>query len=473
MSEFYEQPDEQKQLFIGSQVRIAEDAMTAWLCLKAPASQEEYTREEIIGFLESQGIVQGFHQSNIAAMAKKHIYDREVKVAAGLQPVDGADGYYEYFFTPIDHKTPAVLPDGSVDYSSMSMLQNVKKGEKVALYHEPIQGSEGYTVRGTVLRPKPAKAASPLRGRNIERLEDGITYVSQKDGKIELVDERVDVQETHEIHEDVTLITKRVEFLGDVTIYGNVESGVTIRAGRNIVVTGTVESAEFYAGGDIILERGITGGMRAKITARGSVFADFIENAWVKAGENVQANTILNSTVSADGKVILTGSKGFLLGGYTHGLLGVDLVNVGNDKEIKTIVHAGYEEKTYDAYLATFQKEKEVQQKLDRITQDIKEFQRFKRVTVPKPGSADEVRLRELFGQQEACSTELEKISQERDAIFQDVQKGKGAVIKVKGNVYRGVIICLETSQYAIENNTCFMKYEVSGGAVMGSVIII
>ena len=112
-----------------SYVRISEDEMTAWLYLCKPVDKPDYTREEIIAFLRANLVVCGYHSSNIAAMANKHVYEREIVVANGILPKKGVDGHYDYFFTPEGNQVPTVLSNGNGDYSSMNELQNVKKGD--------------------------------------------------------------------------------------------------------------------------------------------------------------------------------------------------------------------------------------------------------------------------------------------------------------------------------------------------------
>lgn len=456
----------------GSYIRVEEDAMTAWLYLYPPRKGQRYTSEDLKEYIRSQGVVYGLHESNIEAMVKKEIYHREVRVAAGRAAGKGEDGYYEYLFTPVKHRAPAIRPDGTVDYTSMSMLQNVSKDEEIAVYHPARQGETGYNVLGGEIKAKPVRELPPIRGRNIARLEDGITYAAAVDGKVEVHSGRMDVQNTHEVAGDVTLITGKVEFYGDVIIKGSVESGVVIRAGRNIVIMGAVEAANMYAGGDIILARGINGGAKAKISARGNIFADFIENTNVSAGGNIHVNSILNSYVSADGMVILTGRKGFLIGGYTHGLKGVEAAGAGNPSEIKTVIHAGYDTATYEKYLKLHRRQQELQIELaeavDEMSQLLKDRKNGRRNAL----EADE-KLIQLNRKKDECFEQLDNMKHDREILTDAIENGKGASIKVKGTIHRGTIICLETVKMPLERNTSYMKYSVENGAIEGKVMII
>lgn len=461
-----------EELSEGSYIRVEEDAMTAWLYLYPPREGQIYTSEDLKEYIRSQGVVCGLHESNIEAMVKKEIYHREVRIAVGRAAGKGEDGYYEYLFTPVNYRAPAIRPDGTADYTSMSMLQNVAKGEKIAVYHPARQGENGCSVLGGETIAKPVRELPPIRGRNILLLEDGITYAAAVDGKVELHSGRVDVQNTHEIDGDVTLITGKVEFYGDVIIKGSVESGVVIRAGRNIVVMGAVEGANMYAGGDIILSRGINGGAKAKISARGNIFADFIENTNVSAGGSIHVNSILNSYVSADGMVILTGKKGFLIGGYTHGLKGVEAAGAGNSSEIKTVIHAGYDTATYEKYLNIHRRQQELQIELAEAVDEMSQILKDRKSGRGNARGADEKLIR-LNRKKDECFEQLNSMKHDKGILAAAIENGKGASIKVKGTIHRGTIICLETVKMPLEHNTSYMRYSVENGAIEGKVMII
>ena len=83
----------------GSYVKVSNDGMTAWLYLTVPSrGKDNYTMEELKDFLIKNGVTNGYHRSNLAAMIKKKVYEREIVVAQGQPAIDGQDGYFEYKF---------------------------------------------------------------------------------------------------------------------------------------------------------------------------------------------------------------------------------------------------------------------------------------------------------------------------------------------------------------------------------------
>ena len=462
--------EEESILTKGTYLKVDEDEMAAWLYLMPPEPEVEYRKQDLIDYLNQKGVVEGLHQSNLSAIIKKKVYNREILVAKGREIQDGEDGYFEYLFTPEEYGVPKIREDGSVDYTNMSALQNVKAGDKVAVYHPAIQSVDGCTVLGNIMPGKLYHDLPPMRGKGIRREDEA--YYAQSDGKIEVKDGKIDIQNVHEISGDVDLIIGKVEFFGDIIIYGNVEEGVTIRAGRNIEIHGSTSLANLYAGGDIILSRGIQGGNRAKVSARGSVFADFIEHTSIDAGGSVQANIIMNSNINARDKVIATGKKGAIIGGYVNALKGVEATNAGNVAELKTIIHCGYEAQTSEQLLEIRRQETDIKAKIAELVDSMTEALREKRMKGAQTSEATEKKLLGWNKMKDQYFAQLDKIEAERKELEEMVEQSKGSEIKIDGNVYRGVVICVNAEQMMIERNTCFMKYNADRGVIEGSVII-
>lgn len=456
-----------------SYLKVSDDSMQAWLYLQEPLKEGmEYSTENILAYMKEQKIVYGIKEEEINSILLRHLYNQEVPVASGDPMKEGQNGYYEYKFSPESHKSPKILEDGSVDYTSMHMLQNVREGDVLAIYHHAVQGQDGKDVYGTLLKPAVAKELRPIRGRNISNQENPDIYVSLIDGKVEMKEDRIDIQNTHEIQGNVDLIIGKIEFFGDIVINGNVEAGVVLRAGRNIVIRGNVESAVLYAGGDVILERGMQGGQKGKISARGDVFAEFLEHCTVEAGGDVKANAIMSSSVSAGGTVTLTGNRGRIIGGYVHGMKGISAVSIGNMSEIHTIVHSGYEPKTYEDFLKLSKEEDDVSAALkdvvEKMAEIIKNHQKNPKINV----TAKRESLMILNKKKDELFARLDEVRSDLAFTRELLQKGRGSIIEVNGPIYRGVIVCIENLKMPVEDMTEFMRYENKGGMIEGSVLV-
>lgn len=457
-----------------SDIRITDDKMEAWLYLEDPGEGIYYTKEELMEYLKAHNVTAGINTSHIAAMARKGIYDREIKIATGKEATESVDGWYEYFVSPKELKAaPKVREDGSVDYTSMSELQSIEVGDFIAKYHKPIQGEDGYYVDGVIIRAATPRNLPPLIGAGVKpHPENDAVYIAIQSGKIEIKDNKVDIKPVHEIMEDVDYLMGKVEFPGDIVISGSVRSNVIIRSGRNVTVEGSVEAAEIYAEGDIILKRGIQGAQKAKICAQNNVYADFIEHADVTAGVNVESNIILNSSIRAGNKVVTTGKQGRILGGHVHGLCGIEIQEAGNDIGRKTILHAGYETETYNAYQDATQRAKLLSDKITNIVEEMKELIIFKKRRQKDFDLEKDVQYKMMNKEKEKMFKELEDAKAKMEEAKELMDKAKDAEIVVDGSIYCGVHIGINTLVLPIQKDNCFMRYKDQRGIIVSEVIV-
>lgn len=460
---------------VKSYVRITDDKTEAWLYLCAPDEGTVYEKSEIIRYLQLNNVVAGINESHVAAMCKKQIYEREVKIASSVKGDPGREGYYEFFFNTEKPK-PKINKDGTVDYRSMSLVQNVTEGDLLAVYHPSVQGTAGRDVTGAFEKVNCSyRELRPLAGKGIKAGENPNEYYATMSGKIEYTKEsnKLSVVEVYEVQGGCDYANNSlVEFNGDVIIHGNIEAGVTIRAGKSLTVDGVVEAANISAGGDVCLKRGMQGSGKGMINAGGNVFTEFLEYTRVKAEGSVQSNVILNSKVDSGNTITLTGKKGLIAGGNVHAMLGVSCQNMGNASEIKTCVHVG-------VLPEIIQKRTDVSKEYARLNVELDEI---------VVGMAKILRVRQQTGElSEQLQAHLLTLKKKKDDIYQKcmevkkevdrfdalVAKAREAKIRISGNIYKGAVVSIDDRQMPIQKDTSFMEYSSQNGVIVGTVIVI
>ena len=307
------------------QVNISGDGMEAYLKLSLPHEGETYTVEELKALLQTRGICAGIDEKTLEMMVKDNIFEREVRVARGVPPVDGVDGCYEYNFRSELDKKPKIRSDGTVDYWSMNLIETVMEGQVIAIYKPAVQGQPGVDVRGKVVTEKRGKELPPLKGKGFERENDNLTYIASISGKIDVHNERIMILPIYEIYGNVDLSVGNVDFIGDVMIHGNVCTGVQIKATGTITIDGVVEGANLWAGKDIVLRSGMLGGNKATVYAKENLYAKFFEYTSVETLGNIEADVFLNSEINCHGKIVMSGKRAKIIGGYvdaTYGKIG-------------------------------------------------------------------------------------------------------------------------------------------------------
>ena len=456
-----------------SYVRITEDKSEAWLYLCAPDNEADYEKAEIIRFLQINKVVAGINESNIAAMCKKKIYEREVKVATTEQGEQGHNGYYEFFFET-EKRKPEIRSDGSVDYRSMSLIQNVEEGDLLAVYHPAKVGTPGRDVTGGIQKAPVFKELRPMTGKGISNEKNPNQYYATKSGKVEYDGEnKLSIVEVYEVNGDCDLADNPIiDFNGDVVINGNVEAGVVIRAGKSLTVEGVVESATITAGTDVCLKRGMQGSGKGTIDAGGDVFTEFIEYARVNAGGNIQSNVILNSQVNAGNTVTLTGKKGLIAGGSVNGIMGIKCMNAGNQSEIKTVLHAGVAPETMEQRIAINEKYSLLNKALDETVDGMAKILRVRQKTGELSEQLEE-RLTELKHKKDELYKKSIEIKKQADSMEKLVMEAREAKIRIEGNIYHGVVIGIDNNQMIIKRDTSYMEYSSQNGVIVGTVVAI
>uniref|UniRef100_UPI00405757CA DUF342 domain-containing protein n=1 Tax=Agathobacter sp. TaxID=2021311 RepID=UPI00405757CA len=333
---------ENTTLNIKPRVRIAFDEMEAFLTLPAPMMvTDTYEISEVIKEVELAGVRFGFKREKVEQMIADKCYNLECKIAEGIPAVNGVDGFYDFKFDTQLNRKPQTKDDGTVDYWSVHAIEVVKAGQVIAVYNEPIEGSNGMTVKGKMLPCKKGRPLPALTGRGFERDADNKTYIASIDGKIDLQKTRVMISAVYEVQGDVGLKTGNIDFRGDVIIHGNVPTGAVVKATGSITIDGTVEGSIIIANKDIIIRGGMLGAGKGLITTKGSLNVKFIEHAEVKAEGPVTTDTAIDCHIVSNDRVIMKGKRASIIGGVTSAAKGIEAYNLGNVYGIKTEVYTG------------------------------------------------------------------------------------------------------------------------------------
>ena len=443
-------------------VRISYDEMEAYLTLPVASGEEVYTSASILNALQKSNVTTGIDQEMINNMIQEEIYGREMVVAHGTPVIDGADGYYEYNFNTDINNKPEIRPDGSVDYWSIHAVEIVEEGQVIAIYHEPVAGSNGITVKGKVKAAKRGRPQSQLRGIGFERSEDNRIYTSLMDGKIEMKNGRIMISSVYEIYGNADVSTGNIDFRGDVIIHGNVATGSKIIATGFVTIDGSAEACEIRAGKDIILRGGMMGQNRASMRSKGNIFAKFIEYALIECDGAIQVNSFLDCEVVCGDKVYVNGKQGTIVGGNIYGVRGIEAYSVGNASELQTEIRAG-------VGLDTIERIHELEDQLDQIQENIQKIEvglrqfdemgREKGIDVKNNPQRVALLRTKIVKQADLAAAE-----EELGRLDNVVENAKGAIIRIENFLYPGVLIYIDDSNVLVKEIRHGVELEQSAG---------
>lgn len=432
-----------------SAIAISQDGMTAYLRLPEPLEGQQYQIEDIVALLEKSGVKVGIDQKAIATVLRNRRYNEAVAVANGKIPKDGIDGFFEYKFQRKLDGKPRIREDGSVSYA-IQLFELVEEGQVIALYHPAVQGVDGYTVKDAPLRARPARELPPLRGRGFTCKEDGITYVASITGKIDVVNDKINILPVYEVSGDVDVNMGNIDFRGDVIVHGSVCDDVEIKATGTVTVDGVVQGGSIYANKSIVLAGGVLGNGKSVIDSKGDVVAKFFEYATVRSKGDVTTDILLNSNVYCEGNAKVLDKKGCIVGGQVHAVCGVEANSIGNSAEIRTRVLVG--------------NGGEIRQKMDELRNNIKasvsniqraeeilqKFEEFEKKTGqsckedPRRVQLVRIRVRDM-ARKAADEDALKKLE-----VL--IDNAAGASVRVRKKVFPGVWVSIDTCDARCKN---------------------
>ncbi|MCI6497998.1 MAG: FapA family protein [Lachnospiraceae bacterium] len=323
-------------------LEVAGDMMSASLMVFKP-DDSDITREELIKFLNDNGIVYGINEESVNKILAGKCFYEDVNIANGTPPVHGKDGYFEYTFNPNPETKPIIMPDGTVDYNTLGKYELVYKDQLLAVYHPLTPGKNGSNIKGEILKADDAIDLPPLKLNNVDYYKDTMEYYSCSEGKVTVKDGTLKVTPVFVVDGNLEAATGNVDFRGDIVVKGNVYSNVTIKATENITINGHVEIANLIAGRDIILKNGMQGSGIGKIKCGGNLTAKFLEQTDIVVDGNINTSAILNCNVTAGISINVSGKMGAILGGKVCAAEQITASTLGNRVGVATKIVVGLE----------------------------------------------------------------------------------------------------------------------------------
>jgi len=330
-----------------AQISLTADGSEATIRIKPPRHDgADLSYLSLKRLLAEHEIVFGIDEHMLVSLNDNPKYDRDIVVARGIQPTNGDNAVLTYHVDLISHLKPVEREDGTVDFKSLGLIQEVEKGALLCEKTQWTPGIPGTDVRGKTL---PAEAGSDVvlpYGQNTVLSDDGLRLLAQMGGHISVIQNQIHIMNTYVVRGGVTTETGNIDFLGNVIVFGDVLEGFSIRASGDVTVNGVVESARIKAGGSLVIRGGfigITGELEVgedctckfvnggRIIANGMVKTMYVVNAFVQCGafETVGVGILRNCHI-----ISKTSVKANYVGNQTFYDIANTVIEVGNDPVI-------------------------------------------------------------------------------------------------------------------------------------------
>src|SRR5574344_1044983 len=450
-------------------VDISRDEMHATISVTPPAmSGAEISAEAIKRALQTQGVVAGINDDKINEFVDNPVYNIPFEVASAVLPVDGRDAFIAYNFETDRSKLKAKeAENGQVDFKELNLIQNVVEGQPLAQKMLPERGKGGKTLFGRYLESKDGKDINMPLGKNVKVDSDGRTIIATVNGQVLLMGDKITVEPIFEV-EGVDNKTGNINFLGTVICRGNVEDGFNVKASGNIEIYGSVGKCKLESDGDIIITQGVMGHDEGEIVTQKSIWARFIQNTKVEAGEYVIVNdNIMNSNVTAMKKIILQGKRAQIIGGHLFATEEITAKTIGSTGGgAETILEVGYDPKAKHRLEDLQQMQSNLAKELDELELNITNLENMKKQRRSLPKEKEE-NLAKFNDRKTEITSESKQMTEEIQQIQARLRELKVVgKVNVSGTVYAGVKIYVRDEKDEVKTNVKSVTFYYENGFV-------
>jgi uncharacterized protein (DUF342 family) len=449
-------------------VELAEAEMKAYLMAYPPADGgADPSFEQIVSFLEMNGVVEGIDQDAVGAFVDDPRYREQILVARGTPAAHSKDAVVRYSFDIDPGQVQLKEKDGRVDFKELNLVQNVVQGQVLARKEPAQRGEPGKTVTGKLLPANDGKDTQMPIGKNVRLSEDGASAVAEINGQVVISGGKISVEPVHVINGDVNLRTGNVLFLGTVLVKGNVDDGFTVKAAGNIEVMGSVGRSDLDAEGDIIVHQGVAGRNSGVIRAGRNVWAKFIENARVESGDLVVVSDgLMNCTVLSDRKIICRGKRASIVGGQLKAVEEIDAKTLGSVAGGETVLEVGYDPKRKEKLAALEQKNEEYIAQMEDLKLNMGTIENLVRsgreVSGDKKAYYQDLKEKRV-GLEAEMSSLNDEIEELRDHLTNLKVTGR---ISASGTVFPGVRISIKDAFLEVRNEFRAVTFIADKGTV-------
>ncbi|HUW68860.1 MAG TPA: FapA family protein [bacterium] len=437
-------------------VEVAQQEMEARVVLTPPQPGGcDLSRDVILAYLRNNRVVFGVIEEALQGLEDAPRYREPILVAQGQRAENGEDARIQFLFETDRSKLNLEEKNGRVDYKELHLVQNVVEGQALARKIQAKQGIPGRTVTGKLLPSKNGKDIQLPLGKNVHASDDGLTVIADVNGEATYINSKVNVETVYTINGDVDLKSGNQFFLGTIVIMGNVEDGFSVKATGNIEVRGNVGKAEISAEGDIIVHQGITGKGAGVVTAGKNLWAKFVENAQIFAGDNViVTQSIINSEITAEKRIVCAGGKhAAIIGGHYRACEEINAKTIGSlTGGAETVLEVGSDPKSKARMDELDAKLKLLQRQLDELDKNIYTLNETKRQRKTLSDDKQAV-LDELTHKRDEIASEAGSIKSEYDTLqtYLNNLKVRGKV-SVSGRIYPGTKVIIRDIHEDIKN---------------------
>ncbi|MFE8699102.1 FapA family protein [Cytobacillus sp. FJAT-54145] len=413
---------------------------------------------ELEELIKNEGITLGLNQEIIAEIANNPFsISFPVVIAEGILPKNGDDAYLL-----IESVKKEDRQKKDINFREVMEIPSVENGQIIATAVPQTYGAPGTDITGKQIQAKNGKPLKVRAGKNV--IQNDNKFISTLNGQVSISKTMITVNPVFEVKGDIDLKTGNINFIGNVVIRGNVPTGYEVHAGGDIKIYGLVEGAHITSKGNIVIMGGVTGGNRGKIEAEGSIHAAYLNQANVKAGQDLFVDSsLLHSFIQTGGSIFC--KNGHVIGGQISSGKDIHVKNVGNHLFTKTDLFIGF-----DPILADT--EMKLKQEIFSVSENIKKIDEIesKIIEVAKKSGQLSEEHKTLILKQRATkkhfTTQIEDLNETLQELEDEKQERLMASVFIYDTVYPNTTLHFGKYSQNIQRKHTYVRFYFSNSEV-------
>ncbi len=403
------------------------------------------TFEQLFTEVAQKGIRHNLDEAALKEIFQKKLFGKSVIIARGDPPVDGKNGMITYRFEKGDEQELEEDEFGNVDFRNLGFIHNIEQGTIIADITAETPGTPGTDVRGKAVAQYPGKPVKFIIGQGIALSEDGKTLYTTTAGNLRWNKSHFVVDKEVVVGGDVDASVGNVDFIGNVTVKGDVKEGYFIKSGGNIFVRGTVAGATLTAIGDITISNGA---VSSEIEGM-NITANFFESTKLTAHANLTAHSFVSCKVHCVGTLTAKGGRGTIVGGKLTCLSNIEASVVGSETFTHTSIVLGNAAVLAEERLDLVKKEEDLMAQLDKLSKVCDTLMQQKKETSLSP-EREEMLTASIRGKY-IHRGEIRKIRQRIQEIEAELISTNDLCIRIQRGLYPGVTVRIAYTRYAVD----------------------
>ncbi|MCL1917899.1 MAG: FapA family protein [Peptococcaceae bacterium] len=452
-------PSTQHPIDAQADITVSQDKQKAFLTLTAPKNGGNPISVPIITHaLTEAGVVHGIREETINALVRTPHYGREDLVATATPPENGQDATLSYLFSLTKEAKPKVHSDGSVDFKQLDIVQNINADEPLCSKTPATPGTPGTDILGGVIDPQPGKDKPLPSGKNTYVSENGLDLLAKVSGQVDLVQNRVTVLNVFEIAENVDYSTGNIDFVGNVTVGGDVCAGFLVRAGGNVFIKGSVDGGTIEAEGDVTIAKGFNSQTSGKIKCNGNLRCRYLQNANVDVGQDLETTSCVKSIVRVGGNAKFVGSQAMLLASRVTAGQTIEAFNIGSQNSlVSNIIEVGVNPSISERAARIPEEIKQCTDNIKNLSRVITHYEQLQE----RNRLADEkqAELANLKATVKSTEQDLLALDSESQDVRQKMEQLGFGSVKVTGTAFAGTQITIGSEKKVLTTDHQFTQF--------------